>query len=132
IEAFGSDDPALDVEVIAMGMEYFRLLQLTGITVAVNSVATPEIRSKYFKKLIAYFEPYQDELAKDARNRLYRNPMRILDSKDPHTQKIAAEAPSILDELDEECASYFERVKHYLDLLKIPYVVQDRLVRGLD
>ncbi len=132
IEAFGSNDPALDVEVIAMGMEYFRLLQLTGVTVAVNSVATPEIRRKYFKKLIAYFEPYQDELAKDARSRLYRNPMRILDSKDPHTQKIAAEAPSILDELDKECASYFERVKHYLDLLKIPYVVQDRLVRGLD
>jgi histidyl-tRNA synthetase len=132
IEAFGSNDPALDVEVIAMGMEYFRQLQLTGVTVAVNSVATPEIRSKYFEKLIAYFEPYQNELAKDAQSRLYRNPMRILDSKDPHTQKIAAEAPSILDELDEECASYFERVKNYLDLLKIPYVVQDRLVRGLD
>ncbi|RAL25749.1 histidine--tRNA ligase [Thermoflavimicrobium daqui] len=132
IEVFGSHDPAIDVEVIAVGMDLFKSLGLKEVEVEINSVATPEIRQNYFEKLIEYFTPYQEELAKDARERLHRNPMRILDSKDPRTKEIAADAPSILDFLDEECLSYFNQVKRYLDLLEIPYRVNDRLVRGLD
>ncbi|SFJ00951.1 histidine--tRNA ligase [Thermoflavimicrobium dichotomicum] len=132
IETFGSQDPAIDAEVIALGMQFLESLGLKGVKVEINTVATPEIRARYFDKLIEYFTPFKEELAKDAQNRLYRNPMRILDSKDPRTKEIAAGAPSILDFLDEECAGYFEKVKEYLDLLEIPYVVNDRLVRGLD
>lgn len=132
VEVFGSTDPALDAEVIALGMKLFERLGLKEVRVEINSVGDPECRPKYREKLIAYFERYLDDLSEEARSRLYKNPMRILDSKDPKTKEIAMEAPSILDYLNEACASHFEAVKNYLDQLSIPYVVNDRLVRGLD
>lgn len=132
VEVFGSKDPALDAEVIALGMKFFERLGLKGVRVEINSVGDPQCRPKYREKLIAYFEKYLDDLSEEARARLYKNPLRILDSKDPKTKEIAMEAPSILDYLNEECASHFEAVKSYLDQLSIPYVVNDRLVRGLD
>lgn len=132
IEAFGSTDPALDAEVIALGMNYFKSLGLKDVRVEINSVGDPECRAVYRDKLIAYFEPFKDQLAADAQSRLYRNPMRILDTKDPTTKEIAKNAPSILDHLNEECQQHFTAVKKYLDVLDIPYVVNDRLVRGLD
>lgn len=132
VEVFGSTDPALDAEVIALGMEFFRALGLKGVRVEINNVGDPASRQAYFEKLIEYFSPYKDELAPEARDRLYRNPMRILDSKDPRTKEIAAGAPSILDYLNEESLAHFEAVKNYLELMNIPYVVNDRLVRGLD
>jgi histidyl-tRNA synthetase len=97
VETFGSVDPLLDAEVIALGMRFFASAELRNVKVQLNSVGDPESRAAYFEKLIAYFEPYKDELAEEARNRLYKNPMRILDSKDPRTKEIAASVPSILD-----------------------------------
>jgi len=132
VEAFGSTDPALDAEVIALGMKFFESLGLKDVRVEINSVGDVECRPAYREKLIAYFERFKDELSDEARSRLYKNPMRILDSKDPKTQEIAKGAPSILDHLNDACASHFEAVKSYLDQLGIPYVVNDRLVRGLD
>jgi histidyl-tRNA synthetase len=132
IEAFGSTDPALDAEVIALGMNFFQLLGIKGVRVELNNVGTPRIRELYFRKLIEYFLPYEDELAADARARLHRNPMRILDSKDKRTLEIAAGAPSILDFLDQESTENLEKVKAYLEALQIPYRINNRLVRGLD
>lgn len=132
LEAFGSTDPALDAEIIAMGMQFFEALGLKGVRVEINSVGDSECRPAYMQKLIEYFEPYKDQLAADAQARLYRNPLRILDTKDPVTKEIASQAPSILDHLNEECERHFETVKKYLDALGVNYVVNDRLVRGLD
>ncbi|WP_286119272.1 histidine--tRNA ligase [Thermoactinomyces sp. DSM 45891] len=132
VEAFGSFDPALDAEVIALGMQFFEELGLKGVQVEINNVGDPESRARYFEALIAYFEPYKEELAEDAQSRLYRNPMRILDSKDPRTKEIAKGAPSILDYLSEESLANLEAVKQYLDILGVNYVQNDRLVRGLD
>lgn len=132
VEVFGSTDPALDAEVIALGMKYFESLGLKGVRVEINSVGDAECRPVYREKLIEYFEPYKDQLSEDAQSRLYRNPLRILDSKDPRTKEIAAGAPSILDYLNEECRRHFELVQKYLNLLGVNFVVNDRLVRGLD
>lgn len=132
VEVFGSDDPALDAEVISLGLDFYRSLGISGVQVGINNVGNPEIRAKYFEKLIEYFIPFESELDADAKSRLYRNPMRILDSKVKRTQEIAADAPSILDSLDKESMENLERVKFYLQELKIPFQVNDRLVRGLD
>lgn len=132
VEAFGSDDPALDAEVISLGLDFYHSLGISGVQVGINNVGNPEIRAKYFEKLIAYFTPFEAELDADAKSRLYRNPMRILDSKVKQTQEIALSAPSILDSLDKESAENLERVKFYLHELQVPFQVNDRLVRGLD
>ncbi|MBA4601341.1 histidine--tRNA ligase [Thermoactinomyces mirandus] len=132
VEVFGSADPALDAEVIALGIHYFEALGLTRVRVEINSVGDPETRARYRKKLIDYFEPYKEQLAREARDRLYKNPLRILDSKDPKTKEIARNAPSILDSLSVAAEQHFGQVRKYLDVLEVPYVVNDRLVRGLD
>jgi histidyl-tRNA synthetase len=132
VEVFGSDDPALDAEVISLGLEFYGSLGISGVQVGINNVGNPEIRSKYFERLIGYFTPFETELDPDAKSRLYRNPMRILDSKVKRTQEIAADAPSILDSLDKESMVNFERVQFYLEQLQVPYQINDRLVRGLD
>lgn len=132
VEVFGSQDPALDAEVIAMGMHYYKALGLKDIRVEINSVGDLETRDRYRQRLIDYFEPVKETLSEEARERLYKNPLRILDSKDPKTKEIAMKAPSILDDLSEPAKEHFEQVKTYLDALKIPYVINDRLVRGLD
>ncbi|MGA8942136.1 MAG: histidine--tRNA ligase [Thermoactinomyces sp.] len=131
-EVFGSDDPALDAEVIALGIHYFRALGLKKVRVELNTVGDPETRARYRQKLIDYFEPHKEQLSREAQERLYKNPLRILDSKDPKTKEIAEGAPSILDYLSEAAEQHFSKVKEYLDLLEMPYVVNDRLVRGLD
>jgi histidyl-tRNA synthetase len=132
VEAFGSDDPALDAEIISLGLDFYRSLGISGVKVGINNVGNPEIRAKYFEKLIEYFTPFEAELDADAKARLYRNPMRILDSKVKRTQEIAVEAPSILDSLDKESMENLESVKFYLHELQVPFQVNDRLVRGLD
>ncbi|MXQ54352.1 histidine--tRNA ligase [Shimazuella alba] len=132
VEVFGSDDPAIDAEVISLGLEFYRSLGIEGVRVGINNVGNPEIRAKYFEKLIEYFTPFEAELDTDAKSRLYRNPMRILDSKHKRTQEIATEAPSILDFLDKESMENLEQVKFYLEELQVPYDVNNRLVRGLD
>ncbi len=132
VEVFGSDDPALDAEVIALGINFFSSLGLKDVRVEINSVGDAECRAVYRQKLIDYFRPYRDQLSAEDQNRLDRNPMRILDSKDPNIQELIAHAPVMLDDLNERCATHFERLKQYLDILQIPYIVNPRLVRGLD
>lgn len=130
VEVFGSSDPALDAEVIALGYMFYKELGLSGVKVEINSVGTPEIRAAYRDTLLAFLEPMKDSLCKDCQSRMDRNPLRVLDCK-VDQDKFGA-APSLLDSLDEECSTHFNKVKSYLDAMGVEYEVNPKLVRGLD
>jgi histidyl-tRNA synthetase len=130
VEAFGSDDPSLDAEVIALGYQFYKEIGLQGFTLEINSVGTPAIRSAFREKLLAFLEPKRELLCKDCRSRMERNPLRVLDCK--VDQQHFEGAPSLLDSLDEECAAHFEKVQTCLQDMNIPYIINPKLVRGLD
>ncbi|RKP54501.1 histidine--tRNA ligase [Cohnella endophytica] len=130
VEAIGSTDPALDAEVIALGYAFYRELGLTGVSVDLNSVGTPSVRAEFREKLLAFLRPIKETLCGDCQARMERNPLRVLDCK--VDQDKFADAPSILDCLDEECETHFARVRECLDEMDIPYNINPRLVRGLD
>jgi histidyl-tRNA synthetase len=130
IEAFGSVDPSIDAEVIALGYTFYKEIGLKEVTVEINSVGTPAVRTVYREKLQEFFAPVKHLLCKDCQSRFDRNPMRILDCK--IDQKYGEGAPEILEYLDEECTSHFTLVQEHLTAMEIPYRINPRLVRGLD
>lgn len=132
VEVFGSDDPMLDVEVISIPVNLYRLLGLKGIKVNINSLGDSESRDNYRKALLDYFKPHLDELCEDCQNRYAKNPLRILDCKVDHELDIMKNAPKMSDYLTKEARDHFEKVKEYLKALDIDYVVNPNLVRGLD
>ncbi len=132
VEAFGSEEPALDVEVIAMGMDLLRHFGLKDLRLALNTLGDKESRDAYRKALIEYLEPHYDELSDDSKTRLHKNPLRVLDSKDKRDKKFVKDAPSILDYLDEESQKHFDAVKSLLSDLGIDYTIDPTMVRGLD
>ncbi len=132
VEVLGSDDPRADVEVIAVAVDILKSLGVTNLHLNLNSVGDRTDRQNYRQALVDYLTPFQDELDQDSRDRLTRNPMRILDSKDERTQEITRNAPSILDYLGERSQSHFERVQYLIKELGISYTLNPRLVRGLD
>jgi histidyl-tRNA synthetase len=132
VEVLGSRDPRADAEVIAIASDFLTKLGLRDLVVDLNSVGSGEDRLVYREALVKYFTPYKSELDLDSRDRLSRNPLRILDSKDPRTQEIAQDAPSILDYLSSESQQHFERVQSLLQDLGIAFRLNPRLVRGLD
>ncbi|MBQ6334343.1 MAG: histidine--tRNA ligase [Erysipelotrichaceae bacterium] len=130
IECIGDKDPLIDAEVIALGYFFIKTIGLNGVKVLINTLGDNESRLNYKKSLEAYFEPYEDQLCFDCQNRLHKNPLRILDCKIDRNKDFVRNAPKMV--LTESSAKYFEDVKHYLDVLEIPYEIDDRLVRGLD
>lgn len=132
VEAFGSADPLLDAEVIAFGMHFYKSIGLKDVRVEINSLGDAESRQQYRAKLIEYFEGYLDDLSAEAKSRLYKNPLRILDSKDARTKEIALGAPQLKDYLNETSQRHFASVIRALDVLGIPYQINSQLVRGLD
>ncbi|AMV61596.1 Histidyl-tRNA synthetase [Pediococcus damnosus] len=132
VEAFGSESPNLDVEVISMGMHLLKKLGIHNLKLVINTLGDQATRKAYRSALIAYLEPHFDELSEDSKVRLHKNPLRVLDSKDKDDQKLVADAPSILDYLTPESASHFETVKNLLETLQIDYQVDASMVRGLD
>ncbi|GIO34880.1 MULTISPECIES: histidine--tRNA ligase [Paenibacillus] len=130
VEAFGAVDPAIDAEVVSLGYQFCKELGLQGVKVEINSVGNPASRAAYREKLLAFLTPMKDSLCKDCQSRMERNPMRVLDCK--VDQEKFVNAPSILDSLDEECTTHFEQVKRYLSDMDVDFVVNHRLVRGLD
>lgn len=130
IECLGEKDPLIDAEVIALGYTYIRTLGLESVKVLINSLGDAESRLRYRERLTEYFAPHKEELCIDCQNRLEKNPLRILDCKIDRGSELVANAPKM--ELTEGSQKYFDDVKHYLDLLGIPYEIDDRLVRGLD
>lgn len=132
VEALGSADPAIDAEVIALAVDYYRELGLNNIKLVLNSLGDKESRTAHKNALIEHFEPRIGELCEDCQSRLQLNPLRILDCKKDRDHELMGSAPSILDFLNEESAAYFEKVKGYLTAMGIDYVVDPTLVRGLD
>mgnify|MGYP000497207295 CR=1 FL=1 len=132
VEAFGSDNPAVDVEVMTMALRLFKQLGLTGLRVAINTLGDQETRDTYRQALIDYLKPHYDELSEDSQERLEKNPLRVLDSKDPRDKQFVDDAPSILDYLTDDAQKHFDLVKEMLDELDIDYTVDPTMVRGLD
>lgn len=132
VEVLGSADPRADAEVIAIATDILQSLRLKNLRLDLNSVGNLEDRQNYRQALVDYLTPYKDELDPDSQERLSRNPLRILDSKDKRTQEIAQKAPSILDYLGSYSRHHFEQVQQLLSDLGIKYQLNPRLVRGLD
>lgn len=132
VEAIGNGAPEQDVEIIDLIYTLYNRLGLKNLQVGLNSIGDPTTRSAYREALTAYFKQHYEKLSRDSQNRLQSNPLRILDSKDPADIAINANAPSLVDFLNDECRDHFEGVKKLLDSLKIPYRVNPQLVRGLD
>ncbi|NET87315.1 MAG: histidine--tRNA ligase [Kamptonema sp. SIO1D9] len=132
VEVLGANDPRADVEVINLATNILQALGLKTLELSLNSVGDSEDRENYKQALIDYLTPYQAELDPDSQERLNRNPMRILDSKDKRTQEITADAPRILDYLGTDSQRHFELVQQLLTDLDITYQINPRLVRGLD
>ncbi|WOD38608.1 histidine--tRNA ligase [Nodosilinea sp. E11] len=131
-EVLGSTDPRADVEVIALATDILQTLGLKNLTFYLNSVGDKSDRSRYREALVNYLTPYAADLDADSRDRLSRNPLRILDSKDQNTQAITQAAPSILDYLGPDSKRHFDQVLTQLSALGIAFELNPRLVRGLD
>ncbi|SFL64679.1 histidine--tRNA ligase [Salibacterium qingdaonense] len=132
VEAIGSDDPAVDAEVISLAMEFYREAGLKGLKLVLNSLGDHESRNAHREALISHFSPRIGEFCSDCQSRLETNPLRILDCKEDKDHPLMKNAPSILDYLNDYSTRYFETVKELLDKMDIPYVVDPNLVRGLD
>lgn len=132
VELFGTNHPAADAEVISLALQVAQAIGLKRLRTEINSIGCSECRPVYREKLIAYFTPRKDELCADCASRLERNPLRILDCKREGCRAVAKDAPSILDTLCGDCGPHFQAVREQLDAIGIDYVVNDRMVRGLD
>lgn len=132
VECFGAAIPAADAEVISVAAMAFENLGIKNLRLEINSIGCPACRANYTKALKEYFAAKQDELCETCRGRLDRNPMRILDCKSPICSAIAADAPTVLDYICDDCRDHFEKVKAHLDELGIAYTVNPKIVRGLD
>lgn len=132
VEVLGSEDPAVDAEVIALAMTAYQRLGLKNIRLVLNSLGDQESRTQHREALIQHFTPHMDELCHDCNQRLSKNPLRILDCKTDRNHPAMKTAPAVLDFLNEKSSRYFEKVKTYLNALEIPYTVDPTLVRGLD
>lgn len=132
IECFGTASPLADAEIIALAKSVFDNLQIKDLSLEINSIGCPTCRAQYHKALKEYFNSRIDELCDTCKDRLERNPMRILDCKSPVCSDIAKDAPVVTDYLCEECSEHFEKVQQYLKALGIEYKVNPKIVRGLD
>ncbi|WP_050615877.1 histidine--tRNA ligase [Bacillus testis] len=132
VEALGSADPAIDAEVISLAMNTYKSLGLKELKLVINSLGDQESRTKHREALVAHFEPRIGEFCSDCQNRLHKNPLRILDCKKDRDHELMKTAPSILEYLNPESKSYFEKVLKHLEAMEIPYTVDPTLVRGLD
>jgi len=132
VEALGFDEPEIDAELILLSARLWRALGVTHAALELNSIGTPKSRAGYRDVLVEYFSAHKDRLDADSLRRLDRNPLRILDSKNPEMAELIAGAPVITEYLDEGSREHFERLKTLLTDAGIPFTVNPRLVRGLD
>ena len=132
VEVLGADDPYLDVEVIALGWEFFRALGLRQVRLLLNSLGEPEDRARYVQALREHFEANLDGLSEVSRTTLAKNPLRVLDSKRREDAELIAAAPRIASFYSIDAAGHFEAVQQGLTDLGIPFEIDNTLVRGLD
>jgi len=132
VEAMGYSGPDIDAELMIMCARMWEKLGLRRLTLEINTLGAPDTRAKYRDELINYFTTVKSQLDEDSIRRLEKNPLRILDSKNPELQELIAAAPVMIDQLDAESEAHFEGLKSLLDAAGVPYTVNPRLVRGLD
>ena len=132
VEAFGFAGPDLDAELILMTARLWKRLGIQRLALNINSLGTPQSRQVYRDTLRAYFKQHQSQLDEDSVRRLEGNPLRILDTKNPAMKELVDNAPLLTDYLDAESATHFKTLQHHLDAAGVNYVVNPRLVRGLD
>ena len=131
-ELFGAPGPDVDAELIRMGDRIWSELGLDGIRLELNSLGTADERRAYRAELVVFLQQHADSLDQDTRDRLERNPLRILDSKDPAVQELLDEAPRLGDFLEDESRRHFDKVCELLSVLGIEFEINQKLVRGLD
>lgn len=132
VETFGLAGPDIDAELILMSARMWRLLGLDDLRLEINSLGSLEARHAYRVHLVEYLTAHQTQLDEDSQRRLHSNPLRILDSKNPDMQEVIAGAPRLIDYLDAESRDHFEQLQAVLDATGVEFVVNTRLVRGLD
>ncbi len=132
VECIGAASPSADAEVISLANSLLTNAGVKKVSLEINSIGCPVCRAKYHAALKEYFEGHTETLCETCRDRLGRNPMRILDCKSPVCAGVAEKAPVMLEYLCDECASHFESVKKHLDAVNINYTVNPKIVRGLD
>ncbi len=131
-EMFGAADPAADAEMILLANSVLTNLGIKNLSLEINSIGCPECRAKYHAALKEYFAARKDELCDTCKDRLDRNPMRILDCKSPVCKAIADDAPVMIDYLCDECSTHFDGVKMHLNAVGLEFTVNPKIVRGLD
>ena len=132
VEVLGEASPSVDAQVIVLAQRFFKRIRLNNLTLQLNSIGDPECRPKYRKALVEYLEANEKKLAAVDRERVKTNPLRVLDSKEPSTVAVLAEAPQTLNYLCDACQKHFAGVLEYLDDLGVAYELNPLLVRGLD
>ena len=131
-ELIGTDDPLSDAEVISLAVNIYKILGLKEIKVNINSLGDKKSREDYREALINHFKPHIDELCEDCKERLEKNPLRILDCKVDSESKLMKTAPKTIDYLNDESKERFDKVKEYLEIINVEYEVNPSIVRGLD
>ena len=132
VETFGTTNMVADAEIIAIGYDFLTEMGVTDLTLEINSVGCPICRAKHRTALKEFLKPKYDQLCDTCKSRYEKNPMRILDCKSPIDQALVEGAPMMLDYLCEECQTAFDELKENLEAMDIPYVVNPKIVRGLD
>jgi histidyl-tRNA synthetase len=132
VEAIGDPGPAVDAEIIELGVRFYRDAGVKGVQVLLNSIGDRACRPAFIEELTDYYRAHIDQLPPTERDRLERNVLRLPDSKDPAMAAINAAAPRITDRLCAACAQHFAAVRAHLDALGVPYRIEPGLVRGLD
>jgi histidyl-tRNA synthetase len=132
LEILGSKKPIVDVEIIYIFYNILKALGLKNLIIEINSIGDSQCRPYYKKILVHYLKNHEQMLCSDCKKRLKRNPLRILDCKQIKCQKVASQAPQVIDHLCDECHNHFEKVLEFLDELNLPYHLNPYLVRGLD
>jgi histidyl-tRNA synthetase len=130
-EVLGDDQPIVDAQLIVMAYNFFKEIGLP-VTIQVNSLGNVASRTRYRKELNDYFKPRRNQLCDDCKKRLLVNPLRVLDCKNATCQELAVDAPQIVDFLDEADNKHFTQVLEYLEELEVPYILNSRIIRGLD
>jgi histidyl-tRNA synthetase len=131
-EIYGDPGPLCDAELISLATGFFKAIGIPGIKVHVNSLGAGDTRARYRDALLKHFTPLRDKLSEDSQRRLEKNPLRILDSKDPRDREAAQGAPPLVDLLDPADKAHFDSLCRYLDVLGVSYEIDPSLVRGLD
>ena len=132
VEFIGSKSPLAEVELITLLSEFIRRLGLKGVKLHINSIGCQSCRKTYHEALVGYLSQYEDQLCQTCKERMKKNPLRVIDCKVPSCKEIVKNAPRTIDYLDEECREHFEELCRLLKELEIPYEIDTGIVRGLD